>query len=255
MITVSKNWFKDYYDPYMTRTTIGSRMNDAHAINEVAFIKELFQFQKGESLLDLPCGAGRHSIKLARLGLKVTGLDISPACISLSRNKVSKAIAKRISFDQADIRQLGDYHGQFDYAINMCTSLGYFSTAKENEKALGELARCLRPGGQLLIQIVNRDWLLDCWEQVEWIEANDHFLLSRREYDARTKYLVNNWIFIEKSSGKIRRYPHRLRVYTAPELAAMMRLAGLAKIRRFGDLKFGKLTKECRWMYLTGERQ
>jgi hypothetical protein len=46
-----------------------------------------------------------------------------------------------------------------------------------------------------------------------------------------------------------------LRVYSPLELVTLLKQAGLSKIKRFGDLKFGKLTKECRWMYLTGERR
>lgn len=256
MIKVSKNWFKDYYDPYLTKTTLGSRMNDANAVKEVAFIKELFRFDKGQTLLDIPCGTGRHSIKLAKTGLNVTGLDISRACLIECRKGITPSLKKKISFKQADIRELSDYHGQYDYVINMCTSLGYFSTTRENQKALRQMVKCLIPDGRLLIQIVNRDWLLDKFEPTDWVEADDHFLLSRRVYNSKTHYLLNDWVFIDKKSGRIRRYPHRLRVYSRAELSGMMKTAGLSKIRAYGDLLGGRLSKtDSRWMYLTGEKR
>lgn len=44
---------------------------------QVDFLEEKLNLKKGEKILDLACGFGRHALELARRGYDVTGVDIS----------------------------------------------------------------------------------------------------------------------------------------------------------------------------------
>ena len=73
----------------MTEQSTWEAFFDAHApvyednaftkdtIQEVDFVLEELSLQPGDSILDVGCGTGRHSIELAKRGYTVTGLDLS----------------------------------------------------------------------------------------------------------------------------------------------------------------------------------
>ena len=73
----------------MTEKNTWEAFFDAHApvyednvftkntVREVDFLLEELSLQPGDSILDVGCGTGRHSIELAKRGYAVTGLDLS----------------------------------------------------------------------------------------------------------------------------------------------------------------------------------
>ena len=49
---------------------------------EVDFLLSELNLQKGQHILDIPCGFGRHAIELSNKGLNVTAIDISETFIN-----------------------------------------------------------------------------------------------------------------------------------------------------------------------------
>ena len=104
---------------------------DSRAGPEVEALTRLMQDQghgPGSTLLDAPCGIGRHSLRLARLGYNVTGIDLSQMYIDIASEK-SKTEQGNSEFIQGDIQAPASAfksHPGFDIIINMFTSNGYF---------------------------------------------------------------------------------------------------------------------------------
>ena len=77
-----------------------------------------------------------------------------------------------------------DFAGVYSYF----TSFGYFSD-EENERCSANVARALEPGGRLLLDMMNRDWLLTHPQQRTWNQRDDGALLMEeigaRPADAR----------------------------------------------------------------------
>ena len=100
-------------------------------------------------LVDLGCGAGRHSIRFANRGFSVTAVDLSHSMLNVVGLKARDA-GVELSRVQANLCRLGCLPDQsFDYAISMFSTLGMIRGREARRRAFGEARRILRPGGRL----------------------------------------------------------------------------------------------------------
>ena len=120
---------------------------------EMAYLAERWQSLGFRDVLDNGCGPGRHGIYFAGKGFAVTGLDQSREALrhfeSWAREK-----SLRVQAVEGDIFQLpfpeGAFDGIIDYNVSYHTdTAGFF-------RAVGELRRVLRPGGELYITLLSQ---------------------------------------------------------------------------------------------------
>ncbi len=107
------------------------------------------QLARGPEVLDLGCGTGNVALRLARRGLRVTGLDLSPQMLDLAREKSPPGAALR--WVQAGAVELIDCFkpGSFD-TITSVLMFSELSDAEQTE-VLRQCYHLLRVGGQLVI--------------------------------------------------------------------------------------------------------
>ncbi len=132
------------YDAWY-RTPTG-RMYDA--LEKRAVARALPTHNRGAKLLDAGCGTGHWSAFFAAQGFAVTGVDVS-------REMVDVATEKRISgasFQIADVHALPFDDEAFDVSVAITT----LEFVRDARTALGELARCTRrAGGVVLVGVLN----------------------------------------------------------------------------------------------------
>jgi SAM-dependent methyltransferase len=133
-------WFETFLAP----------ANAAPVHREMAFIKTHLPAETFGRLLDVPCGIGRHAGPLAALGYEVVGVDRSEAALEVARRLYPSV--KFIMLDMLALDALGE--GRFDGLLCLWQSFG-FGDSKENRNLLHAMARTLRPGGRLLMDIYN----------------------------------------------------------------------------------------------------
>jgi ubiquinone/menaquinone biosynthesis C-methylase UbiE len=92
--------------------------------------------------LDAACGTGRHAAWLAADGHDTTGVDATEAMLEIARAKVPDA-----DFQQGDFEALPFDDGSFDFAI--CALA--LTHRPDPTAAICELARVVRPGGQVIL--------------------------------------------------------------------------------------------------------
>lgn len=101
--------------------------------------------RSGRRVLEICCGGGRLTPALMREGNTVLGVDSGVACVRRAR-----ALAPRgMHCCLADARRLPFPAASFDHAVCLDNSLGIFFTGQR--RVLDELARCCRPGGQVIL--------------------------------------------------------------------------------------------------------
>lgn len=142
------NWFKYWFNtPYYH--LLYNKRNDKEAqlfmVNLVAYLK----LNASDSILDLACGKGRHSIYLNSLGFTVTGIDLSENSIDLAK----KSSDKNLTFKVHDMRQPFDI--KYDAILNLFTSFGYFKDNQDDLKVLQNIKNALKPNGVAVIDYLN----------------------------------------------------------------------------------------------------
>ena len=118
-------------------------------------VYEYLKPEPGMKILDVGCGTGNFSLELARLGARVTGIDISEPMLTRARSKAqSECLA--IDFRRADARRLPFDDNAFDAVVSV-TALEFVPDLRE---ALTEAFRVLKPGGRLVVGVIggNSSW-------------------------------------------------------------------------------------------------
>lgn len=109
---------------------------------------ELLGDVAGRPVLHLQCHFGQDSLSLARMGAKVTGLDLSDVAISEAR-KLAVSARLNADFIEANVLDLQSaLEGRFDIVF---TSYGVLGWLPELETWATNIARYLKPGGKLVL--------------------------------------------------------------------------------------------------------
>ncbi len=216
---------------------------------ETQFAIHTLGLQPHHHVLDLCCGQGRHSIALAKTGLQVTGVDLSQEMLDIALEN-AKADDVTLDMRKADMRHLpDDLHNRFDAVINMFSSFGYLETEHDDQQVLHQIAKSLKPGGKLLIDLLNREWVIINNEEFDWHRHEDgRLILERRQLDLHSS--TNHLTYTEISPDGSRRQMSDLhmRLYTLTELTKMLDNAGLHFDRVHGGFRDEPYTVNTRRM-------
>lgn len=109
---------------------------------------EIIDPQPGEKILDVSCGTGLATLPLAELVLpdgRITGIDISEKMLDKAKSRTYEDSINNVNFFRMDAETLDFADSTFDKVV---CSLGlmYFPNP---DKALQEMYRVLKPGGQI----------------------------------------------------------------------------------------------------------
>jgi len=202
------------------------------AQEEVANIISLLKIGPRASVLDLCCGPGRHSLQLARTGFSVTGVDRTKTYLQKAHKQAEKE-GLNIEFICGDMRDFCRPNA-FDAVINLFTSFGYFEDIGDDKKVIRNVYRSLRNGGVFLIDTMGKEILARIFRERDWYEANDIVVLQERKVCRDWSWIEERWIMIK--GGKIEEHRLSHRLYSAVELAALLKDCGFTTIETYGDL-------------------
>jgi SAM-dependent methyltransferase len=173
----------------------------------------------GARALDAGCGTGFQTRLLGELGWRAHGVDLSGGLLAVARRRLPTARLAR-----GTVEALPYADASFDVVVCCGSTLSFVD---DPARALGEMARVLRPGGRLLLECEHRPSLDLAWALGSALLGDGlGYGVSPREV----------WRAIRARDAAWLPYPGygRLRLFTARELRALLGAAGLTPRQAWG---------------------
>ena len=228
-----KEWFntKEYQEVYQHR-------NEADAKELFKLIINNTEIPEGGKVLDLACGAGRHSILFALKGYDVTAMDLSANLLKVAKANAAKESAK-VRFIEADLRHFW-LNEKFDLVVNLFTSFGYFENDDENFSIFSTAAGLLKPGGFFVLDYMNRGYVENFLVKESKGEVAGEVIIQKRRIEGDR--VIKDIIIC--NDGETKTFYESVKMYRIDELKRVIAEKGLAIKETFGDFNGNKYFEE-----------
>ena len=191
---------------------------------ECDFIKDVAQLQKGDHVLDLMCGYGRHTLELARHGFHLTAIDNSQAYIS-EINSIAAQEALPVEAIAANALEVS-LNKTYRAAICMGNSFAFFER-NDAVRLLQKIANHLQDNGVLIIN----SWMIaeiaiKHFREKEWFDVDGYKYLLDYWFEFQPSRIESEHTIIDKNGGV--EIIHGVDyIFTLAEMETMFNEAGL----------------------------
>jgi len=213
-------WYEHFFGEAYLRTVRTATPKEVAA--ECDIIERALRIPLRSRVLDVGCGLGVQTVELASRGYHLVGLDISATMVSRAYDEAEDR-GLRIDFIRGDMRD-ATFEDPFDALLCWGTTFGYFSE-EENELAVRQFHRALRPSGILLIEVVNRDFMIGSQPNQVWFEVDGAVCMEETDFDYETSRLrVKRRVASHSGQQNDRHYS--IRLYALHEIRALLERNG-----------------------------
>ncbi|EZQ06568.1 MULTISPECIES: class I SAM-dependent methyltransferase [Acidianus] len=178
------------------------------------------KYNLGNKVLDVPCGVGRVSYFLSKIGYDITGVDISEKMISLSKKNVEKG-----KFLRGDMRSLKSVIGneKFDIVINIFNSLGFLSE-EDDLQILDSIKNST--SGIAIINLDNRDYIIYNRPENYYAFVPPYLVENYSVFDPFSSRMKIKRIYKNQKGEVIGSLEYSQRYYSLHEIIAMLKKLG-----------------------------
>lgn len=204
-------------------------------------------------ILDLGCGPGFYTHRLAQSGYRCVGIDFSPASIDYAKLQAAKDNLA-IEYILADVRQC-EVQGTFDIVMMTFGELNVFSRA-DAEDIIIKAKSCLKPDGILVMEVhvfdeVRRQGLVPAsWQTAlqGLFSSQPHAILQENYWDESLSSCSTRYYIVDAESAKVTEYGASMQAYTDEQYLALLANDNMRNIRKLsadewpvGDIFIDKL--------------
>ena len=230
-------WWRKIFNALYLKTDGDVVENDMNTVRDVDLLMEATGITENSTILDVCCGQGRHSLELASRGfVNVAGVDRSRYLIRLARKRARTRTLKAV-FSEGDARKLRAPESSKDCVIIMGNSFGYFEREEDDVLVLESVKRVLKSQGQLVLDIVDGEWMARNFEvrSWEWIDQR-HFVNRERSLAADGKRIISREVITNSEMGVLADQFYAERLYTLEEIKSLLEQLGFTDIRTYTNL-------------------
>jgi len=206
---------------------------------------EHFRLKPGDQVLDLGCGPGLYTIRLAKRGLKVTGIDYSKRSIEYARRAAAEQ-SLDIEYRYQDYLTKDylsdDSAERFDLVIMVYCDFPVLSEEKQGI-LLGRVARALKPGGKFAFDVFTAQspsyketssWSLSGPNGGFW-SADPYLSLFRKFHYPETDTWLDQYLIVREDLS-VKVYRNWDRVYTPETIRKALDVHGFVLDEVWGGL-------------------
>lgn len=216
--------FGEFYD------LVYSHRSDEEAGQIIEKVAASIDFS-GKTVIDVACGNGRFLRALGESPRLAVGIDLSPELLAAARER---SAGEQYALIRADMREIPIMASNADVVLLMFTSFGYFESIGENQRVLGEIARILVPGGWLVLDYLNRSWVVDNLESRSVRERDGVRIEEERRVLESGGKLVKR-VCISKGGETVGEYRELLHLFSPRTIDLFLGESGLSPQERFGS--------------------
>ena len=181
------------------------------------------------TILDLGCGPGLYTEKLAQKGHCVTGMDFSSNSISYARDSADKK-KLNISYQQQNYLEMKE-ENRYDLILMIFTDFGVLPP-DQRDILLSNIYRALKPGGKFLFDVLNENFPVKESGAKEWELSekgfwrnNPYLALTESFYYEKEKVSLNQHTIIDET-GEVAVYRFWIHTFSHPDLENILELHG-----------------------------
>jgi SAM-dependent methyltransferase len=228
-------WYETFFEGFYNQI-LGSGAHEDQGEAEAKRVRAALRLRRGDRVLDVPCGMGRLSIPLAKMGMVVTGVDLTAPYVCRARRE-ARAHGLDIRFIERDMREI-DFDSEFDAVFNWFGSFGYFSAA-DNLAFAKRAHKVLKPGGRFLVEGINKPWLLAHFLHQHEEEAAGVRISHNSRFDRRTSRIYDTWTMTK--GGRTEVYTITMQMFGGKDITALLRRAGFRTVKVYGRSRLAGL--------------
>jgi SAM-dependent methyltransferase len=190
-------------------------------------------------VIDLGCGSGILSERVAAAGYEVLGIDLSEDLLALARKRVSGGRFLRGSLWAAELPPCVAVAAVGEVVNYLFDGAG---AGQGPRKLFRRVHDALPPGGPFLMDLAGPGRVPGAGRSRHWAEGEDWAVLVSAEEDRKRRVLTRQITSFRKVGESYRRdhEVHRQRLYPPAEVAALLRGAGfrVRVLRGYGEWRF-----------------
>lgn len=183
---------------------------------------------KRTDILDLGCGTSEELLYFSQLGYKVSGIDLSPEMIEISKKKVP--IGQFVTGNMKKFKT----GKKFDNAISVFDTVNYLTKPKELSNFFACVNRSLNDNGLFLFDFNSIYGLINEWDGVKIEETEDFFISYDSEFDMDSLILECRMkFFIKEDDGRFVTFDetHHERGYSPTEIKELLKQNGFSTVK------------------------
>jgi len=255
-------------DPDFSERMLREHLDESHSAasrvaaersKQIDWMWDKLALQPGARILDLTCGPGLYAVEFAGRGCEVVGVDFGPASVTFARNLAKhEGVADRCTFLEQDVRET-DYRGaDFDAALFIYGQITVF-TPDETQTLLNRLARSLRPGGKLVLEILDRDRIdkefKSWWYTGDWGLWGDrpYLHLGERIWYPEEQIRLERFLIVHLETGELTEVQLCDQSYSAGEMSEKMQAAGFKSVEVYLAWDGLSINDAQDWVIFVGE--
>lgn len=190
------------------------------------------------TVLDLACGTGSLTCRLAERGYEMIGVDQSEEMLAVAAEKGRAVQGEKPIFLHQSMQEL-DLYGTIDACVCCLDSVNYVTCPADLRRAFQRVHLFLMPGGVFLFDVNTPEKLRNLDGQMFMDETDDTYCVWRAEYSAHRRICTYGMDLFFREGALWRREEevHEEYAYEPRELTDYLHAAGFRDVKQYGELK------------------